>query len=97
MHVYEVLKRPMITEKTTEMQDEANQFVFKVDRRANKMLVKQAVEERFDVEVVKVNIINMKAKTRRRGLRARSIRVVPWKKAIVTLAPGDSIQLFEGV
>lgn len=97
MHVYEVLKRPMITEKTTDMQDEANQFVFKVDRRANKMLVKQAVEERFDVEVIKVNIINMKAKTRRRGLRARSIRVVPWKKAIVTLAPGDSIQLFEGV
>ena len=97
MHVYEVLKRPMITEKTTDMQDQANQFVFKVDRRANKMLVKQAVEERFDVEVVKVNIINMKAKTRRRGLRARSIRVVPWKKAIVTLAPGNSIQLFEGV
>ncbi len=97
MHVYEVLKRPMITEKTTDMQDQANQFVFKVDRRANKMLVKQAVEERFDVEVVKVNIINMKAKTRRRGLRARSVRVVPWKKAIVTLAPGNSIQLFEGV
>ena len=67
MHVYEVLKRPVITEKTTDMQDEANQFVFKVDRRANKMLVKQAVEERFDVEVVKVNIVNMKAKTRRRG------------------------------
>jgi len=97
MHVYEVLKRPMITEKSTDMQDQANQFVFEVDRRANKMLVKQAVEERFDVEVVKVNIINMKAKTRRRGLRARSIRVVPWKKAIVTLAPGNSIQLFEGV
>ena len=97
MHVYEVLKRPVVTEKSTDMQDEANQFVFEVDRRANKMLVKQAVEERFDVEVVKVNIINMKAKTRRRGLRARSVRVVPWKKAVVTLAPGDSIQLFEGV
>lgn len=97
MHLYEVLKRPVITEKTTDMQDEANQFVFEVDRRANKMLVKQAVEERFEVEVVKVNIINMKAKTRRRGLQARSVRVVPWKKAIVTLAPGDSIQLFEGV
>lgn len=97
MHVYEVLKRPMITEKTTDMQERGNQFVFQVDRRANKMLVKQAIEERFEVEVVKVNIINMKAKTRRRGLRARSIRVIPWKKAIVTLAPGDSIQLFEGV
>lgn len=97
MHLYEVLKRPVITEKTTDMQDEANQFVFEVDRRANKMLVKQAVEERFEVEVVKVNIITMKAKTRRRGLRARSIRVAPWKKAIVTLASGNSIQLFEGV
>ena len=97
MHLYEVLKRPVITEKTTDMQDLANQFVFEVDRRANKMMVKQAVEERFEVEVVKVNIIIMKAKTRRRGLRARSIRVVPWKKAIVTLAPGNSIQLFEGV
>ncbi len=97
MHLYEVLKRPVITEKTTDMQDQANQFVFQVDRRANKMLVKQAVEERFEVEVVSVNIVSVKAKTRRRGLRARSIRVVPWKKAIVTLAPGDSIQLFEGV
>jgi large subunit ribosomal protein L23 len=97
MHLYEVLKRPVITEKTTDMQDEANQFVFEVDRRANKMLVKQAVEERFEVEVVKVNIITMKAKTRKRGLRATSVRVSPWKKAIVTLAHGDSIQLFEGV
>jgi large subunit ribosomal protein L23 len=97
MHVYEVLKRPVITEKTTDMQDAANQFVFEVDRRANKMMVKHAVEERFEVEVVKVNIVNMKAKTRSRGLRARSVRVVPWKKAIVTLASGNSIQLFEGV
>ncbi len=97
MHLYEVLKRPVITEKTTDMQDQANQFVFEVDRRSNKMMVKQAVEERFEVEVVKVNIIIMKAKTRRRGMRARSVRVTPWKKAIVTLAPGNSIQLFEGV
>lgn len=97
MHLYEVLKRPVITEKTTDMQDEGNQFVFEVDRRANKLLVKQAVEERFGVEVVKVNIITMKAKTRRRGMRATSVRKPSWKKAIVTLASGDSIQLFEGV
>ncbi len=97
MHLYEVLKRPVITEKTTDTQDQANQFVFEVDRRSNKMMVKQAVEERFEVEVVKVNIIIMKAKTRRRGMRARSVRVTPWKKAIVTLASGNSIQLFEGV
>ena len=97
MHPYEVLKRPVITEKSTEMQDATNQYVFEVDRRANKHLVKQAVEERFDVQVVSVNIVNVKAKTRRRSRRATAVRVIPWKKAIVTLRGGDSIQLFEGV
>lgn len=97
MHPYEVLKRPIVTEKSTIMQDAGNQYVFEVDKRANKLLVKQAVEERFEVEVLSVNIVNMKAKTRRRSRRATAQRVAPWKKAIVTLAPGDSIQLFEGV
>lgn len=97
MHPYEVLKRPVITEKSTLMQEQANQYVFEVDRRANKLQVKHAVEERFNVIVVDVNIINMKAKTRRRGRRSTAVRVVPWKKAVVTLAPDDSIQLFEGV
>lgn len=97
MHAYEILKRPIITEKSTLLQETGNKYVFEVDRRANKMLVKQAVEERFDVTVVDVRIINMKAKTRRRGRRATAVRVGPWKKAIVTLAPDDSIQLFQGV
>ncbi|MCO6452824.1 MAG: 50S ribosomal protein L23 [Caldilineales bacterium] len=97
MHPYEVLKRPVITEKSGVMQDIANQYVFQVDRRANKLQVKQAVEERFDVEVIAVNIVSMKAKTRRRGRQATAVRVAPWKKAIVTLASGDSIQMFEGV
>ena len=97
MHPYEVLKRPIITEKSTDLQDTVNQYVFEVDKRANKMMVRQAVEERFDVEVVRVNIVSMKAKTRRRSRRATAVRVTPWKKAIVTLAPGDSIQMFEGV
>lgn len=97
MHPYEILKRPVITEKSTDLQDIGNQYVFEVDRRANKMLVRQAVEERFDVEVVSVNIINMKAKTRRRSQKATAVRVTSWKKAIVTLAAGDSIQMFEGV
>ena len=60
-------------------------------------MVRQAVEERFDVEVVAVNIINVKAKTRRRSRNATAVRVIPWKKAVVTLKTGDSIQLFEGV
>ncbi|MCP4164640.1 MAG: 50S ribosomal protein L23 [Chloroflexi bacterium] len=97
MHPYEVLKRPVITEKTTDLQDLANQYAFEVDRRANKHMVREAVEERFDVKVVAVNIINMKAKTRRRSRNATAVRVIPWKKAIVTLQSGDSIQMFEGV
>ncbi len=97
MHPYQILKRPVITEKSALLQEASNQYVFEVDSRANKLLVKQAVEERFDVTVLDVHIINMKPKTRRRSRRATSVRVGPWKKAIVTLAPDDSIQLFEGV
>lgn len=97
MHPYEILKRPVITEKSTILQEDGNQYVFEVDKRANKMLVKTAIEERFEVEVVKVNIVSVKAKTRRRGRNSTMQRVGPWKKAIVTLASGDSIQLFEGV
>jgi large subunit ribosomal protein L23 len=97
MHPYEVLKRPIVTEKSNRLQDEAQQYVFEVDRRANRIMVKQAVEERFDVEVRAVRIINMKAKTRQRSRHKRAVRKGPWKKAIVTLAPGNSIQLFEGV
>ena len=96
MHVYEVIKRPIVTEKTFDMVDYENQYVFEVDMRANKIQVKDAVEEAFDVEVLKVNIAVMPAKTARSGRRQR-IRKPKWKKAIVTLAPGDSIQLFEGV
>ncbi len=97
MHLYEVLKRPVLTEKSYVLADEQNQYVFEVDRRANKMLVKEAIEARFGVTVTKVRIINMKPKTRQRSLRQRAVRKIGWKKAIVTLAPGDSIQLYEGV
>ena len=97
MHLYEVLKRPILTEKSYILADEQNQYVFEVDKRANKMLVKEAIETRFDVTVTKVRIINMKPKTRQRSLRQRAVRKSGWKKAIVTLAPGDSIQLYEGV
>lgn len=97
MHPYEVLKRPVITEKTTLMQEVSNKYVFEVDTRANKLQVKQAIEERFSVTVTDVHIINMKVKTRRRSRRSTTVRVSPWKKAVVTLATNDSIQLFEGV
>jgi large subunit ribosomal protein L23 len=96
MNLYEVLIRPVITEKTMIETDERNTVTFEVDMRANKHLVKQAVEKAFNVDVVGVNIMVMPAKTTRRGSQIR-IRIPKWKKAIVSLKPGDRIQLFEGV
>lgn len=96
MHVREVLRRPLMTEKTNIQADEANQFVFEVDRRANKLQVKDAVEASFDVHVEKVRIINMPARIGRRGRRV-VIKKPAWKKAVVTLAKGDSISWVEGV
>ena len=97
MHIYEVLKRPVVTEKTMIATDEANKVSFEVDMRANKRLVKQAVEKAFDVSVVDVHILVMPAKTARRGQKTMRIRHPKWKKAVVSLAPGSRIQLFEGV
>ncbi len=96
MHVYEVLKRPIVTEKTMIATDDYNKVTFEVDMRANKLQVKDAVETAFDVDVVDVHVMVMPAKTTRRGKQIR-IRQPKWKKAVVTLASGDSIQLFEGV
>jgi large subunit ribosomal protein L23 len=96
MHLYEVLKRPLVTEKTMIATDEENKVSFEVDMRANKLIVKQAVEKAFDVTVVDVNMLIMAAKTNRRGSSIR-IRRPKWKKAVVTLQAGDRIQIFEGV
>jgi len=94
METYEVLRRPIVTEKTT-MQSEQGIYTFEVDRRANKLQVKEAVEKGFGVEVVSVNIINMPGKPRRWGRRVS--RTPSWKKAIVKLAEGQRIEFFEGV
>ena len=94
MHIYEVLRRPIVTEKTMVTVDTANQYAFEVDTRANKFQVKDAVETAFDVTVERVNIMVMPAKTTRRGSRIR-IRKPKWKKAVVTLAPGNSIQFLK--
>jgi len=96
MNIYEVLKRPILTEKT-DYQRDVQQYVFEVDRRANKHQIKQAVETIFDVEVVAVNTMVMKPKQRRLGRRTITTRP-PWKRAVVTLASGERIQeFFEGV
>lgn len=93
MHLYEVLRRPLITEKSTVLQAEGK-YAFEVAQDANKPMVKDAVEKAFKVTVLKVNIVNMKGKSRRLGRRI--IPGSPWKKAIVTLKAGDSIEFFEG-
>ncbi len=95
VHPYEVIRRPLLTEKTNIQSDAENRYTFEVDRRANKLQIKQAVEMAFDVRVLAVNVINVRGKQRRMGRRIG--RTPNWKKAIVTLAPGQRIQLFEGV
>ncbi len=94
IHPYAVLLRPIITEKSTVLAGQ-DKYVFEVDVRANKTQVKQAVELSFNVRVASVNTMKMKGKPRRFGRRIT--RRPDWKKAIVTLVPGDTIELFEGV
>lgn len=95
---YEILKRPIITEKSSYQAGDLNQYAFEVSNNANKALVKEAVEALFDVDVVRVNIINVPGKRSRRWRNRRvMIRRSGYKKAIVTLAPGNRIDVFEGV
>ena len=95
---YDVLRRPLITEKSNYLNGQLHQYVFEVAPYANKGLVKAAVEAVFDVKVLQVNVINMPLK-RKRNLRNRRTtnRRTAFKKAIVTLASGDTIAMFEGV
>ena len=93
MHLYEVLRRPLITEKSTVLQAQGK-YAFEVAKEANKPQIKQAVEKAFKVKVTAVNVMMVAGKTRRMGRRELLAR--PWKKAIVTLKAGDKIELFEG-
>ncbi|MBI9050943.1 MAG: 50S ribosomal protein L23 [Anaerolineaceae bacterium] len=96
--IYEILRRPLVTEKSNYLVNKLNQYVFEVDRSASRTAVKEAVETLFEVTVLKVNIINVPAKrTRRARSRRMGIRQAVFKKAIVTLAPDDRIPFFEGV
>ncbi|MFO7540776.1 MAG: 50S ribosomal protein L23 [Chloroflexota bacterium] len=97
MHWRNIIRRPLITEKSNKMADWNNQYTFVVNSNANKLQIKQAIELAWpDVSVEKVRIANMPAKRGRR-MRRMMVRKPGWKKAIVTLADGDSIDLFEGV
>ncbi len=97
MHPYDILKRPIVTEKSNFQSDILGQYTFEVDRRVNKHQVKQAVETVFNVTVERVRIINVPAKRARRYGRRQVMRKSGWKKALVTLKPGDRIEFFEGV
>lgn len=97
MHWREVLRRPVVTEKSNFLVDVNNQYTFVVHPNANKLQVKQAIELAWpNVRVDKIRIANMPAKRARR-MRRISVRKQAWKKAIVTLQPGSRIDLFEGV
>ena len=96
--IYEVLRRPIVTEKTNYMVTKLHQYVFEVANDANRTMVKDAVEKLFNVNVLRVNIINAPAKRSRRARSRRLlIRNAEFKKAVVTLSPEDRIPIFEGV
>ncbi|OGO04322.1 MAG: 50S ribosomal protein L23 [Chloroflexi bacterium RBG_13_54_9] len=94
MHPYDVLRRPLITEKGTNLQGQ-NKYIFEVARDANKMQIKEAVEKVFNVKVMAVNVSNVPGKMKRLGRHSGMTR--SWKKAVVTLAEGQTIEFFEGV
>ena len=94
MHLLEVLRRPVITEKSTTLHAQGK-YAFEVDGGASKHQIKQAVEKAFKVRVEAVNVMTVSAKRRRVGRRV--VMGSPWKKALVTLKPGDKIEFFEGV
>lgn len=95
MELYKIIKRALITEKSTIAKNEANKYFFEVDRRANKIEISNAVEKLFKVKVVDVAVMNVQGKKKRQG---KILGEKPsWKKAVVTLAPGSRIEVFEGV
>ncbi len=94
-NIYQVLRRPLVTEKGNILRDENNDYMFEVAMDANKVRIRQAVEDLFDVKVDGVRTAVVRGKNKRVG---RHVGKRPnWKKAIVTLRDGDHIEIFEGV
>jgi large subunit ribosomal protein L23 len=88
--IYQVIKRPLVTEKNTRQKEAFNQVAFEVDRKANRSEVKQAVEKLFKVKVVRVNLMQMEGKKKKVGRFLG--QKADWKKALVRLAPGEMIE-----
>lgn len=98
MTIFDILRRPLITEKSARQSSLLNQYVFEVELNATKDQVRDAIEVLFDVEVEKVNVMVVPAKRKRVGRGRRQVtRRKMYKKAVVTLAPGQTIDVFEGI
>jgi large subunit ribosomal protein L23 len=91
---YDIIRRPIITEKTNIQKDQSNQVTFEVDPRANRIEVQRAIEKIFNVKVANTRTMHVRGKVKRRGRILGKRR--DWKKAIVTLMPGERIEFFEG-
>ena len=95
MEQYQILRGPVVTEKTTLQKELNNQVTLKVDKRANRVQIKDAVEKSFNTKVKQVRTLQVKGKVKQRGKIIGKRK--DWKKAIVTLMPGQRIDFFEGV
>ena len=97
MKKLKILIRPLYTEKIAKLQDEENKYAFEVDRGSNKIEIRREIENRFDVKVTKIQTMLVRGKMRQQMTRAGRFygRRPDWKKAIVTLAEGQNIDLFE--
>ncbi len=93
MNAYQIIKRPVVTEKSNKLVHLYDQYTFEVDERANKIQIMQAVQEAFGVDVLGVNTYIVPGKRRRMGRRI--VRKPSWKKAVVTVYPGQVIEGFE--
>jgi large subunit ribosomal protein L23 len=95
MDIYRIIREPHIAEKANIVKEKNNQITLKVDKRANKIEIKNAVEKIFKKKVLNVNTLNVEGKKTRVG---RNIgKKIDWKKAIIKLAPGENIEFFEGM
>ena len=95
MDIYQVIKEPRITEKANIQKEDTNQVTFKVHKKANKVEIRQAVETFFKTKVLDVRTMNVRGKRRRMGKTVG--KKSDWKKSVVRLAPGESIEFFEGM
>ena len=94
MNVFDVIREPKLTEKTLSLKEEVNQFAFAVNPRANKIQIKESIEKSFKVSVLKVRTMNVRGDKKRLGRHEG--RKSNWKKALVTLKEGETIEFFEG-